>query len=484
MNRGTALIPQRKAVVFILAFFLTMTVTGCQSRVEMLIHQLENTDEQSRQRIVAELVNEGNAAVTPLISAVENGSEPVKLGAAEALGSMGDQIASETLITVLENKSESEKVRCTAARSLGLLHETRAIDSLVLVLREDALEIKKYAAEALVRIGEPAVEKLTGELKIMEPGIDLDENKALDYQNVGKLESGNPGVNAKQVLIKIGSPAVPGLVNIFKESDQKARTNAMEILIKIGVPSIEPLKALLKEESPEIRKCALYGLACLKDQDSAAAIIPMLKNSDMGVRKFAAFSLGCIQEPASIKPLIDAMCEENSETRSAGTQAVFRFGSAATKQLELKLKEPSLQTYAKIEIIQALSEIGDRASQDSLTAILKDPDEAVRKSAANALAKMDETAREYLISLLNSRNMEIIAHIYSYYIQIGVEGSENLLIQALEHYADKEMAMDYLNSENDKLKNAAIQWAKRRGYYIVSIPGDRGGPIWREKKQK
>jgi len=89
----------------------------------------------------------------------------------------------------------------------------------------------------------------------------------------------------------------------------------------------------------------------------------------------------------------------------------------------------------------------------------------------------DSRAVKPLISALKAGDLEIVAGAYSYFIELGEPGTEEILIKALNIYGTKEMALDFFNCGNDKLKNAAEKWAKEHGYQIFTM-GSRGGPIW------
>lgn len=56
-------------------------------------------------------------------------------------------------------------------------------------------------------------------------------------------------------------------------------------------------------------------------------------------------------------------------------------------------------------------------------------------------------------------------------IKLGIEGSEEELIEVLNSRGNKTMAEDFLNSGSSKLSNAATDWAKRHGYTIITVPG-------------
>jgi hypothetical protein len=89
----------------------------------------------------------------------------------------------------------------------------------------------------------------------------------------------------------------------------------------------------------------------------------------------------------------------------------------------------------------------------------------------------DARAIEPMLAALKDQDVDVIAGGYRLFIEKGQEGSEGLLIKALDKYGAKEMAEDFLNCGNSLLEDAAKQWADAHGYTIRSGRGG-GGPTW------
>ena len=56
-------------------------------------------------------------------------------------------------------------------------------------------------------------------------------------------------------------------------------------------------------------------------------------------------------------------------------------------------------------------------------------------------------------------------------IKLGIRGSEERLIKALDEHGDKRMAEDFLNSGSPQLYYGAKRWANHHGYSISSGMG-------------
>ncbi len=116
---------------------------------------------------------------------------------------------------------------------------------------------------------------------------------------------------------------------------------------------------------------------------------------------------------------------------------------------------------------------------DPLIKELADDRDYLRFYAAAALAAIDNRhAYEPLNSALRNKDLAVIAGAYSFFIRRGEQGTEAMLIDALNSYGNWDMAVDYLNCSNRQLKESAEQWLTRRGFVIVERRGLPTGPIW------
>lgn len=302
--------------------------------VEMLIAALRDSDDDVRQSAAMALGEIGDArAVEPLIAALADQHGHVRELSARALGKVGDPRAVEALIATLKD-DRYEYVREASAEALGRIGDGRAMDPLVGALQNWSLS--KAAATALDRLGwQPGQDETTARYWIAkqewercaamgsvatETCVSLLEQSARTgsfAQSMLNLDSfshpsagwgimgwmlGNECVEMREaavkVLVRIGAPAVPLLIERLKEpdawmkmtfawalgelkdaravtalitllKDEKAckdapcdcvRQAAAEALVKIGAPSVEPLMAELANDNPDIRQLVAWAL--------------------------------------------------------------------------------------------------------------------------------------------------------------------------------------------------------------------------------
>ena len=89
---------------------------------------------------------------TPITQTYEAKSSWARVGAAYALGEIGDKRAIEPLIQTL--KDEDSKIRSSVAEALGKIDDERVVEPLIQLLKDEAWAVRRKAAEALGEIGD------------------------------------------------------------------------------------------------------------------------------------------------------------------------------------------------------------------------------------------------------------------------------------------------------------------------------------------
>jgi len=108
---------------------------------------------------------------------------------------------------------------------------------------------------------------------------------------------------------------------------------------------------------------------------------------------------------------------------------------------------------------------------------LKDPEDELRAAAAESLSETlrkygDAGAEQSLFEIAGRGDLAVVSGAYLFLIGSGRQELEPLLVRALLEYpASWQMAVDYLNSGNPNLSEAAKAWAAKYGYKITSRSG-------------
>lgn len=264
---------------------------------------------------------------------------------------------------------------------------------------------------------------------------------------------------------------VEGLIKVLDNEDEELRHEAVDALGNLGdIRAVEPLIELLKDDKSWYLSNVIDALGSLKDPRAVQPLIEIM--SIEHVRGNAAQALGEIGDNRAIVPLISYIgLSADTYDLEDIQEVLLKFGEAAVLPLitALEDEDPWLAS-------RAADLLGEIADERAILPLIKALDVSmVDNHAAYSLKKFGEAAVEPLIHAL------MVDHIdYAYYplILIGSEGTEAVLIEALDYLSTKEVAEDYLNSGNERLEEAAKKWASSHGYMITTLPG-YGGPIWK-----
>ena len=225
----------------------------------------------------------------------------------------------------------------------------------------------------------------------------------------------------------------------------------------------------------------LFFLVCFVGSavaDEVDGFIKQLTKGNPTQRLAAAKALGERGDPRAVIPLVTVLKKDtNWDVRLSAEDALVRIGSPSVEPLVQLLKEEK-SCFVRRRSARTVKEIKDPCAAESLVkAAATDADCCVRRFAARGLADInDPKASEFLDEAMMKKNLEIISGAYPYYIRRGVPGCEDILVEALkECFYNKKMVSDFACCGNEKLKQAADEITKKRGY---TIPSDWSGPKW------
>ncbi|MGZ6266881.1 MAG: HEAT repeat domain-containing protein, partial [Candidatus Limnocylindrales bacterium] len=215
------------------------------------------------------VVEIGPRAVRPLLWALQFEDEQGRGEAAAALGRLGNARAVAPLCACL--KVEDAGLRQTAARALGEICDARAIGPLIDFLGDSSELMRGAVAEALAKIGEPAV---------------------------------------KPLLAALG------------DADALVRRAATEALWQIGEPAVEPLVAVLGDANVLVRRAATVALGRTGDSRAVNPLIACLGDAERTVRQSAAEAL-CELGPLAVQPLCDSLNGNDERLRMQAAKVLI-----------------------------------------------------------------------------------------------------------------------------------------------------------------
>lgn len=387
-------------------------------------------------------------AVQPLVQVLGDINSDLRLSAAEALMQMGEPqykpvvsgtdsdftrlleagypLAAKQYIKVLDDSDCDEKKRESAAFALGVIKDSQAVGPLIRALTHDG--IRYTARRALIEIGNPAAEALSGAL--------ADNNWP-----VRELSA--------QVLAEIEAPiAVQPLILLLEDGFWAVREAAARALGKQkDLLALKPLLKALDDTVSSVRAAAAQALGKLKDPLAVEPLLKKLDGADYQLKIAIALALGEIKDMRAVQPLIRQLADKFE----LGEAAAYALGEIGDKQaVEPLIKVIGVNRLGIEAAALALGKLGDPRAVDPLIAALEYVKEGsnIRKSAADALGEIgDRKAVDPLIKALGR----------DWYLDFD---EKIHIINALVGFMDPrtiEPFMDLLGHRNGKVRKTAAQ---------------------------
>jgi HEAT repeat protein len=382
--------------------------------------------EAARDKAITALIELGPAAVPALKEALVNKDRQVREGAAIALGEIGPEAraAVPALAKVFGDKDAGVRLRAVCA--LGQIGEKSAIPFLIQFLKKDGnADVRRYAASWLGAFGPAAEEAVPALVETVKEGYNLE--KSLERLDLGMpLPTTSGWIAARGLsdragiaLVKIGAPAVPGIVTLLKGQNEDHIKDAAWILEQMGSKAkaaVPELAKHLTDEKGDVRERVAVSLGRIGPE--ARAALPMLakamKDGEWKVRVRAAAAMIQIdpKSPKAFAVLIDALKNKDKDMRESAAEALGEIGAEAEPAVPalaaaLSDKEASVRTAA----VYSLDSIGPRAkaAAPALAAALKDKSVGFRRMAVIALSHFrdDEGSVSALIEVLTDKCDEV-----------------------------------------------------------------------------
>ena len=371
----------------------TLGLLKAAASVQPLIKELAN--EELQNEALAALIEMRGVAVPPMLDALKNGTDEIRVKVADALGQIGDRRAIAPLIDTL-NSDPHKEVKASAATGLGNIRARNAVNALTEALSYDDTTATN-AAEALGKIGvstENAVQKL------IIIAMDKQMRETLRLAAITALWQLKPGEATQPMLLLMFSD----------ETSPVIRANAVKVLSRIKAPeTTRVLIWVLSTQFDEISdfqrhmKRAYKTLDTLRTQVESFQIewtvdYPRTNYRTWGelkpipslVRSEVAHALGIIKGDSVIEPLIGALEDDGRATvRQSAAWALGEVkGDTATTALITVLKKDK-QGVVRQEAAIALGKIkGQKVVDPLLDALRNDKYETTRFQAAVALREI------------------------------------------------------------------------------------------------
>jgi HEAT repeat protein len=279
----------------------------------------------------------GSAAVPALTAVLRAGSYERRVGAAGALGEMGDRTALKPLLAAL--KDSEAVVRAAAAAALAQMGQRQAVPELLILLRDRVRNVRVAALSALGHLGDPQA-------------IDL-------------------------------------MAELTNDREWEVRAVLAEALGRLGHRQALPaVQQLLRDGDPEVRQNAADALGKLGDDTAIESLVMAMVDEHTGVRQAAARAITMVDPYWERSERVMALLPQLLEAVQRGDPGVQFAASGLVRRLTGRTAS-ELQT-ANLHMPGQGSR-GDRVA-DLLVLLLRDRDEEVRLGAAEALGRLRSPA--------------------------------------------------------------------------------------------
>jgi HEAT repeat protein len=354
--------------------------------VTTLIEKLGHPDFTARPAVAGALGTYGAAArrAVPDLGKMlrQEKDHRSSLAAAQALARIGAPAVPELVSSL---KHPAAIVRIRAAGALGMIgpDADEAVPALITALGDNDPQVRQLAAGALGEIGPKA--------------------KAAVVPLVAALRDpvAPVGQQAAVSLRRIGAAAVPALTEALKDKQPATREAAAHALSLLGPDAREAVGALAeaaRDQHAGTRHQAIVALGGIGPaaKKSAPALFDALKVRDIQTQARAATALLAIDDGSDEK-LAATMREITRKVRWATPPVLAQFGRRpkdAVRPLILALQDADPNQRAAAAV--TLGNIGRDAREavPALKKALTDQDIRVRLSAAGALPLIDEESRK------------------------------------------------------------------------------------------
>jgi HEAT repeat protein len=274
----------------------------------------------------------------------------------------------------------------TSAVATSPVASNLSIDELIDKLGSTSTVERNGAAEALGRLGEPAVPALIKVLK--DDDASIRRYAALALARIGPQ----------------AALAVPALIERLDDSDLFVLQNTLFAFKQIG-PAAEPavgaIQSTLQQPAVSIRRSAVESLGAI-GRAGMPSLLEALRDDDRGVRVDASLQLIRIDPQccAALPVLCEGFTGGDQETRDKVLRVFLDFGVDAVPTLVKALRDDEKETvrYGATRALQAIK----ATTEDTVPALIeatKDESRLVRSGAVHALGELAPASKQTVRAL-------------------------------------------------------------------------------------
>jgi HEAT repeat protein len=274
------------------------------------------------------------SAIPPLLRALNDPAPAVRHAASQSLSRIGPSTVDELLRIMVE---QGEEQRVQAVRSLARMETESVVPPLMEALHDTSAAVRKVAAMALGERG--FVESAPILVTLLDEGSWYEKSRAAgmlgELRYVGAVEplieatadsEWKVRIAARDALVAIGQPAVDALLRAASHEDASIRMKAVSALDQLRCPrAVGVYIRALRDEHWMVREEAALALSHLPAKLTEGHLVAALDEIDDQVRCTAAWVLGEIRAKGAIDELMILLSDPGA--RCAAAVALGKIGA-------------------------------------------------------------------------------------------------------------------------------------------------------------
>jgi HEAT repeat protein len=273
-------------------------------------------------------------------------------------------------------KAQHDDVKERILLNLGAFKDTQSVPLMIEALDQPGI-VRRAGARALAQIGSPTADQAKPKLlQVLPTTTAVDKAQVVWTLAVLKEPAAVP-----EILSEFSA----GHLQNLEDLDGKPAFDPKVIVDVVGKQKLAS-DELLKNPNKAIRALVAQALAEAADASTVDALIKLLQDSDVEVAREAAAGLGRTGDPRAAEPLFAAL-QKNPSMRSSVLDSISR--STGAPEIA-KLMTGSISVDLKRSLVGLLQDSHDPRVADVLAGLLSDPDDAIRTTAALALAELGD----------------------------------------------------------------------------------------------
>lgn len=178
---------------------------------------------------------------------------------------------------------------------------------------------------------------------------------------------------------------IGGLLSLLAVEDNAgARNSAIDLLIALGKPAIPYLIEAFETESRDVRKFVIDIIGEIPDKSSLPLLLSALRDGDDNVRASAVEHLGKLREPSVVDALIEILGSGDLWTAYPAADALGKIGDKrAVAPLVVALGAKALRE----PVLRSLACFPEPGNLDHVIPLLATPSRGVKEEALRCVAK-------------------------------------------------------------------------------------------------